>query len=123
MDYDENKLVKVDRQQLKRVILNIINNAINYKSTGNPKIEMILTEKEEEAQIEIRDNGIGVPDDILDKIFERFYKEDKSRSNRSGGTGLGLYIARKIILDHGGSIWAKSQVGSGTSIFFTLPEV
>ncbi len=122
VDYDENKLVKVDRQQLKRVILNIINNAINYKSTGNPKIEMILTEKEEEAQIEIRDNGIGVPDDILDKIFERFYKEDKSRSNRSGGTGLGLYIARKIILDHGGSIWAKSQVGSGTSIFFTLPE-
>ena len=123
VDYDENRLVKADRQQLKRVILNIINNAINYKSTSNPKIEIILTEKGAGAQIEIRDNGIGVPDDILDKIFERFYKEDKARSKSSPGTGLGLYIARKIILDHGGSIWAKSQVGSGTSIFFTLPEV
>ncbi len=123
MDYNEKKLVKADRQQLKRVILNIINNAINYKSTNNSKIEMILTEKGQEAQIEIKDNGIGVSENVLDKIFERFYKEDKARSNSSPGTGLGLYIARKIILDHGGSIQAKSQVGLGTSIFFTLPVV
>ena len=87
------------------------------------KIEMILTEKGQEAQIEIKDNGIGVSEDVLDKIFERFYKEDKARSNSSPGTGLGLYIARKIILDHGGSIQAKSRVGLGTSIFFTLPIV
>lgn len=123
VDYNEKKLVKADRQQLKRVILNIINNAINYKSAINPKIEMILTEKGQEAQIEIKDNGIGVSEDVLDKIFERFYKEDKARSNSSPGTGLGLYIARKIILDHGGSIQAKSRVGLGTSIFFTLPVV
>ncbi|MFA6712085.1 MAG: HAMP domain-containing sensor histidine kinase, partial [Candidatus Caldatribacteriota bacterium] len=123
VDYNEKKLVKADRQQLKRVILNIINNAINYKNAINPKIEMILTEKGQEAQIEIKDNGIGVSEDVLDKIFERFYKEDKARSNSSPGTGLGLYIARKIILDHGGSIQAKSRVGLGTSIFFTLPVV
>jgi histidine kinase len=123
VDYNEKKLVKADRQQLKRVILNIINNAINYKSAINPKIEMILTEKGQEAQIEIKDNGIGVSEDVLDKIFERFYKEDKARSNSSPGTGLGLYIARKIILDHGGSIQAKSRIGLGTSIFFTLPVV
>lgn len=123
VDYNEKKLVKADRQQLKRVILNIINNAINYKNAINPKIEMILTEKGQEAQIEIKDNGIGVSEDVLDKIFERFYKEDKARSNSSPGTGLGLYIARKIILDHGGSIQAKSRVGFGTSIFFTLPVV
>lgn len=123
VDYNEKKLVKADRQQLKRVILNIINNAINYKNAINPKIEMILTEKGQEAQIEIKDNGIGVSEDVLDKIFERFYKEDKARSNSSPGTGLGLYIARKIILDHGGSIQAKSRIGLGTSIFFTLPVV
>ncbi len=122
-DYEEQNLVKADRQQLKRVILNIINNAINYSNANNPKIEMILTEQEQEAQIEIRDNGRGVSEDILDKIFDRFYKEDKARSNSSPGTGLGLYIARKIILEHGGRIWAKSQAGSGTSIFFTLSKI
>ncbi len=123
VDYDEQKLVKADRQQLKRVILNIINNAINYRNTLNPKIEMILTEKEGTAQIEIKDNGRGIPKDILDKIFDRFYKEDRARSNSSPGSGLGLYIARKIIVEHGGNIWANSQVGCGTSIFFTLPQV
>ncbi|HBY56909.1 MAG TPA: two-component sensor histidine kinase, partial [Candidatus Atribacteria bacterium] len=122
-DYDEQKLVKADRQQLKRVILNIINNAINYKNENNPTIQMILTEQEDEALVEIRDNGKGVSKEILDKIFERFYKEDKARSNQSPGSGLGLYIAHKIILDHGGKIWAESKTGSGTSIFFTLKKV
>jgi histidine kinase len=122
-DYDEQKLVKADRQQLKRVILNIINNAINYKNENNPTIQMILTEQGDEALVEIRDNGKGVSKEILDKIFERFYKEDKARSNQSPGSGLGLYIAHKIILDHGGKIWAESKTGSGTSIFFTLKKV
>jgi len=121
--YDEQKLVRADRQQLKRVILNIINNAVNYKSESNPVIQMILTEQKEEAQVEIRDNGKGVSEEMLNKIFERFYKEDKARSNQSPGSGLGLHIARKIILDHGGKIWAKSKVGFGTSIFFTLKKV
>jgi histidine kinase len=121
--YNEQGLVKADRQQLKRVILNIINNAINFKNSIQPSIQMILTDNENEAQIEIRDNGKGVPEEVLNKIFDRFYKADKARSDHLPGTGLGLYIARKIILDHGGRIWAKSQVGYGTSIFFTLKKV
>ncbi len=118
--YNEQELVKADRQQLKRVILNIINNAVNFKNNIKPSIQMILSENEREAQIEIRDNGKGVPEEVLNKIFDRFYKADKSRSGHTQGTGLGLYIARKIILDHGGHIWARSQDGHGTSIFFTL---
>ncbi len=121
--YNNRVLVKADRQQLKRVILNIINNAINFKNSNNPIIKMILTETEDEAQIEIRDNGKGISEDILNKIFDRFYKADKSRSEKTTGTGLGLYIARKIILDHNGRIWAKSQLKKGTIIFFTLKKV
>jgi len=121
--YNEKIPVKADRQQLKRVILNIINNAINYKNNTNPLIKMILTETEDEAQIEIRDNGKGIPEDVLNKIFERFYKADKARSDHASGTGLGLYIAQKIILDHSGSIWVKSKTGHGTSIFFTLKKI
>lgn len=121
--YNEKELVKADRQQLKRVILNIINNAINFKDNNVPLIQIILTDSADEAQIEIRDNGKGISEEVLTKIFDRFYKEDKSRSESTPGTGLGLYIARKIIIDHGGQIWAKSQPGYGTSIFFTLKKI
>jgi signal transduction histidine kinase len=122
-NYIELNHVKADRQQLKRVILNIINNAIDFKKDNNSVIKLILTETENEAKIEIYDNGKGVSKETLDKIFDRFYKADKSRSNKTPGTGLGLHIARKIIADHGGRIWAQSKTGSGTSIFFTLKKV
>ena len=122
-NYDKQKLIRADRQQLKRVILNIINNAINYRKERDSQIEIILTELEQEALIEIRDNGRGISQNALENIFGRFYKEDKARSNHSPGSGLGLYIARKIILDHSGLIWARSEAGSGTSIFFTLKQV
>lgn len=121
--YDEKFLVKADRQQLKRVILNIINNAINFKNNDHPLIKMALNEASDEAQIEIKDNGKGIPRDKINKIFDRFYKTDKARSENMPGTGLGLYIARKIISDHGGRIWANSHPNHGTSIYFTLKKV
>ncbi len=121
--YNKDTIVKADRQQLKRVIINIINNAVNFKNNSSPLIKMILTEEDNEVQVEIRDNGKGISEEILNKIFDRFYKADKSRSESTPGTGLGLYIAQKIILDHGGHIWVKSQFGHGTSILFTLKKV
>ena len=121
-NYDEREIVYADREKIKRVILNIINNAVNHKASINPTITIQLTEKKEEAQIEIRDNGPGISRESLKFIFERFYKADKARSTNSSGTGLGLYIAKKIVLNHGGNIWAKSQEGKGTSIYFTLKK-
>ena len=121
-NYDEREMVYADREKIKRVILNIINNAVNHKENINPTITIQLTEKKEEAQIEIRDNGPGISGESLKFIFERFYKADKARSTNSSGTGLGLYIAKKIVLNHGGNIWAKSQEGKGTSIYFTLKK-
>ena len=122
-NYDESIPVKADRQQLKRVILNIINNSINFKKDSDSVIKIILTESSNEAIVEIKDNGKGISEEMSDKIFDRFYKADKARTDYSPGTGLGLYIAKKIILDHGGRIWAESQLGIGTSIFFTLKQV
>ncbi|OGD35769.1 hypothetical protein A2V94_05395 [Candidatus Atribacteria bacterium RBG_16_35_8] len=121
-DYHEQEMVYADREKIKRVILNIINNAVNHKASIDPAITIKLTEKKEEAQIEIRDNGQGIPEKSLNNIFERFYKADKARSANSSGTGLGLYIAKEIVMSHEGRIWAKSQEGKGTSIFFTLKK-
>jgi histidine kinase len=121
-DYNEQEKVYADREKIKRVILNIINNAVNHKASIDPVITINLIEKEEAAQIEIRDNGQGIPEKSLNNIFERFYKADKARSANLSGTGLGLYIAKKIVMSHEGRIWAKSQEGKGTSIFFTLKK-
>ncbi|TFG89865.1 MAG: HAMP domain-containing histidine kinase, partial [Candidatus Atribacteria bacterium] len=122
-DYPEKEMVYADREKIKRVILNIINNAVNHKASIDPVITINLIEKKEEAQIEIRDNGQGIPEKSLNNIFERFYKADKARSANSSGSGLGLYIAKEIVMSHEGRIWAKSQEGKGTSIFFTLKKI
>jgi len=123
VDYNEQEKVYADREKIKRVILNIINNAVNHKAGIDSVITIKLTEKKEEAQIEIRDNGRGISEKSLNNIFERFYKADKARSNNSSGTGLGLYITKKIVISHEGRIWAKSQEGKGTGIYFTLKKI
>jgi signal transduction histidine kinase len=115
--------VSADREKLKRVITNIIGNSVKYMDKELGQINVNLKHSDEYVIIEIRDNGKGISKDSLSFVFDRFYRADPSRNRTTGGSGLGLSIAKKIIEDHGGTIWAKSEENIGTSIFFTLKKV
>lgn len=118
-----NVKVHADAEQLKRVINNIVNNSVKYIGKENGKIIITMRETKEAVQIVFSDNGKGIAKEDLPYIFERFYRTDSSRNSSKGGSGLGLAISKKIIEDHGGQIWAESEEGEGTSIFFTLQKV
>lgn len=116
--------VTADREKLRRVLMNIIDNAVKYapKEEEYGKIKVSLCSLPEKALIRIGDNGPGIKEEDLPFIFDRFYRSDPARSSAAGGSGLGLAIAKLIIMEHGGEIWAESQLGQGTTICFTLPR-
>lgn len=113
--------VVIDPDQLKRVINNIITNAIKYSDKEQGRVEIYIHETENEIKISISDNGQGIDEVSLPHIFDRTFREDSARSS-SGGSGLGLAICKKIVEEHGGAIWARSQKGHGTTISFTLKK-
>lgn len=117
----EDVKVVVDPDQLKRVINNIITNAIKYSDKEQGQVEIYIHEAEKTIKISISDNGQGIDKTSLPHIFDRTFREDSARSS-SGGSGLGLAICKKIVEEHGGTIWARSQKGQGTTISFTLKK-
>jgi signal transduction histidine kinase len=116
-------VVKADREQIKRVVTNIIQNSLKYMDKNQKKISVQLTANVHDVVVEIKDNGSGISKQDLPLIFESFYRTDASRNSATGGSGLGLSIVKKIIEVHGGSIWAESELGEGTSISFKLKKV
>jgi signal transduction histidine kinase len=121
-DSDQDVQVVADAEQLKRVINNIIGNSVKYLDKVDGKIQIRIHDIGTYVQIEIEDNGSGIPKRDIPFIFDRFYRADASRNSKKGGSGLGLAISRKIIEDHAGRIWASSEPGVGTTIFFTLKK-
>jgi two-component system, OmpR family, sensor histidine kinase ArlS len=111
-------IIKADELKIKQVIFILLDNAIKYSSG---RIECLLKQDENHAFISIKDYGIGIPRAELKNIFERFYRVDKARSRETGGTGLGLHIARSIVKLHKGDIAITSQEGVGTTVKITLP--
>jgi two-component system, OmpR family, sensor histidine kinase VicK len=112
--------VEMDKDKLTQVLDNIISNALKYSPEGG-LITFNVTEQEDMMIVSVSDQGLGIPQDNLTRIFDRFYRVDKARSRQMGGTGLGLAIAKEMISAHGGSIWADSKEGKGTTISFSLP--
>lgn len=112
--------VKADKYGIERVILNIITNAIKYTPESGI-IKVYVGFVYNDAYIKIIDNGIGIPEQDLSRIFERFYRVDKARTREMGGTGLGLSIAKEILDQNNGSIDIKSEVGKGTEIVIRVP--
>lgn len=115
--------VLADLEKLKRTVLNIIGNAQNFMDKPHKIIRVSVHTSAEWVTIEIRDNGAGIPPEAVPHIFERFYRAESSRNSSTGGSGLGLAIASQIIEGHGGSIRVQSELGTGTSLFFTLRRI
>ncbi|MBD5551740.1 MAG: HAMP domain-containing histidine kinase [Lachnospiraceae bacterium] len=113
-------MVIADPEQLKRVINNIVSNSVKYQDKKPGSIDIRILDEIDSIRIEIEDNGRGIAQRDLPKIFERFYRTDASRNSTKGGSGIGLSIVKKIIEDHGGYIWATSKEGEGTCMHIVL---
>ncbi len=114
-------LVLGDRDRLNQVFDNLLGNAIKF-SPGGGKVTIRVRDAGDVLEASISDTGIGIPEGELEKIFERFYQVDGSTTRRFGGTGLGLAIVKRIVEAHGGRVWAESELGRGSTFFFTLPK-
>jgi two-component system phosphate regulon sensor histidine kinase PhoR len=109
-----------DRQNLSQLVDNLVDNAIKY-TPENGKIQVRLLKVGEEAVLEVQDTGIGISPQYIERVFERFYRVDKARSQSLGGTGLGLSIVRNIAERHGGGVSVTSQLGAGSTFRFRMP--
>lgn len=112
--------VKADKDGIERVVLNILTNSIKYTKDGG-SIKIYVGFVYNDAYIKVIDNGIGIPEEDLNRIFERFYRVDKARTREMGGTGLGLSIAKEILDQNNGSIDIKSEKGKGTEVVIRIP--
>ena len=120
---DPSTSIIADVEQFRRVISNIISNSIKYrKHLPDDRIEIRILDKGESVKIEIEDNGKGIGEKELPRIFERFYRTDASRSSSTGGSGIGLSIVKKVVEDHNGMVWASSKEGEGTCIHILMKK-
>ncbi len=108
-----------DPEQVRQVLANLIDNAIKYTETGG-RVEISLAAKGGEVVVAVRDTGVGIPDADLTRVFERFYRVDKSRSREAGGTGLGLAIVKHLVEAQGGRVWVESRQPGGSTFSFSL---
>jgi two-component system phosphate regulon sensor histidine kinase PhoR len=114
-------LINADSDVIAQVLINLLDNAIKYGSDGD-HIIVSAEEQEKEILISVEDHGAGIPENETHRIFERFYRVDKTRSRKTGGTGLGLAIAKHLVENHGGKIRVDSEAGMGTRFSFTIPQ-
>lgn len=110
-----------DKERLRQVLSNLIENGLKYNRKGG-EVCLSTEEKDEVVRISVRDTGLGIPDEHVSRIFERFYRVDKDRSREVGGTGLGLAIVKHIIEAHGSTTEVESVVGKGTTFSFALKK-
>ncbi|WP_242942481.1 ATP-binding protein [Proteiniborus sp. DW1] len=121
LEQDERIQIKVDSEKIQQAIINIIDNAIKYTSEYG-KVQVKLYSQSKWCVIEVKDNGIGIPENRLSQIFDRFYRVDKARSRKTGGTGLGLSISQQIVSLHQGIIEVESVVDKGSIFYIKIPN-
>jgi len=109
-----------DRERIAQVLANLLANALRYTEPGG-RVAVAARTGGNEATLEVADSGIGIPEEELSHIFERFHRVDRSRTRATGGAGLGLAIVKHLVEAHGGRVWARSRVGEGSTFGFALP--
>jgi two-component system phosphate regulon sensor histidine kinase PhoR len=113
--------IKADRLKVEHILVNLLDNSMKYTGEGG-SIKIFLFGQPDYFEISVEDNGIGIPDEHIDRIFERFYRVDMARSRKLGGTGLGLSIVKHAVLLHGGNVQIESRECKGTKVTVTLPR-
>ena len=121
LELPDSVIMRGDEDRLKQLVINLMNNAVNYTPPSG-KVKLKVTQSNDAVFAEISDTGMGIPEDSLDRIFERFYRVDKARSRNTGGTGLGLAIVKHVVEAHGGTISVNSEVNKGTTFSIRLPK-
>lgn len=125
--YSPNLEFDADSDRILQVLTNLLSNAIKFSDSGDTiclsvqEEPTINDEKNPSVLFKIQDQGRGIPQDKIERIFERFHQVDASDSRKKGGTGLGLAICRSIVEQHGGRIWVQSKLDEGSCFYFTLP--
>jgi signal transduction histidine kinase len=109
--------VYADRNALHDIFINLLSNAFKFTADGG-QVSVLAGQKDQSILLEIRDTGMGIPEDKLQMIFDEFYQVE---GGKHGGTGLGLAIAKRLVEEQGGNIWVESQLGKGSTFYFTLP--
>jgi signal transduction histidine kinase len=117
LDLTPDLVIDADRNALHDIFINLLSNAFKFTDDGG-QVSILANQRDQSILLQIRDTGIGIPEDKLQKIFDEFYQVE---GGKHGGTGLGLAIAKRLVEEHGGRIWAESQMGKGSTFYFTLP--
>lgn len=116
----EPKYIKADKEKIRIVLQNLLENAIKY-SDAHGKIFITIKEKDDMVQMSIKDTGTGISEEGKHRIFEKFYRDSEAEKREITGTGIGLYTVKQIIEKIGGTVWFESSTGEGTTFFFTAP--
>jgi two-component system phosphate regulon sensor histidine kinase PhoR len=113
-------LVRADKEKIEQVMINLISNSIKYGKVNGSTLVRVHSISDQRVQIDVTDDGVGIDEKDIPRLFERFYRVDKSRSREQGGSGLGLSIVKHIIEAHGQEVKVSSELGSGSTFSFTL---
>jgi signal transduction histidine kinase len=116
-------MIEADRARVRKVLANVLDNAVKYSRGGGAPVRVRIEEGNAEVTVRVEDSGVGIPADELPKLFEPFYRVDRSRSRETGGYGLGLSLCKRIMEAHGGSISISSREGEGTEVALTFPAL